>query len=735
MIILKLKHIDFELEIRCNKLKETFDKAKRKQENINNSTSYNFSEGELMLFDFEKGELTSSMGLKSNPLIFENKDYSISFSFNDIQDIKSPGVASKLLEIEEKFFYRENLRLLSGTLNFGNNIGKSDIILKYIKNGIVKEFSFDFEVFPTKLNYKSDYYKMISDIENEYPYLVLDFLKKTYSSFKTGNSPNTDLIWWQVFGGLYQDFLKASKYILNKPHSRIIDEVKYSKAEQIIRWTNLLEEEFGQNRRFPNKKYRSEFKKLSINTSENKFFKFAVFQTYRRFKRVKNFIESKYSKDTTQLFKDELKLIAREFEVLTINPFFRKIDGYLGMKQESLVLQKATGYSTIYKSWIMLNSGLKFMEGIQRIELKNVADLYQIWCFLEIKNVLQKLLGKDRPDQVQLAQLQIDDFVFKFERGVKSKVSFIKNGDVIDLYHDFKYSNKSNNSIRSFTVNQKPDIVLRVTKNDLKEKYAMTYLFDAKYRLMSDENENDIDAPPEDAINQMHRYRDAIYYVNKKNRVPEKEVIGGYVLFPGDGNLDSIKEMNYFKSIENVNIGAFPLRPNDYLNSMLLEDHLSEILRNGTEKVLKGVSPQKENTYESPNPYVLIGIVPTLQHEKCFNGNSNPFYYTGKQKPTKFGFKNLKYFAPYIKGKGVKSYFEIQAYEVKEREKIFSSDHILYKNDLETRLVIWLGNEIEIDNGNYFKLKGNIGKVPYRYTNLKNIRKPVEEKIKVLSVS
>lgn len=38
----------------------------------------------------------------------------------------------------------------------------------------------------------------------------------------------------------------------------------------------------------------------------------------------------------------------------------------------------------------------------------------------------------------------------------------------------------------------------------------MTYLFDAKYRI--DGKVNGVDTPPEDAINQMHRYRDAIYY-------------------------------------------------------------------------------------------------------------------------------------------------------------------------------------------------------------------------------
>ena len=239
---------------------------------------------------------------------------------------------------------------------------------------------------------------------------------------------------------------------------------------------------------FPNRSYRYEYKTLSSNTSENQFFKHAVFQTLRRYKKVKSFIERSFSSSITASFRAELSAIEKQLEIISINPFFKTIDDFKGIKQESLVLHKATGYSTIYKSWIMLNSGLKFLEGIQKIELKNIADLYQIWCFLEIKNILQNLLGKNKPDEIDLAEIQIDDFVFKIERGVKSKVSFINgDGEVIDLFHDFSYETSVSQNVKSFTVNQRPDIVLRITRNDLKENYVLTYLYDAKYRLASDE--------------------------------------------------------------------------------------------------------------------------------------------------------------------------------------------------------------------------------------------------------
>ena len=78
--------------------------------------------------------------------------------------------------------------------------------------------------------------------------------------------------------------------------------------------------------------------------------------------------------------------------------------------------------------------------------------------------------------------------------------------------HSDKDDVKGIGDLVSKTVPQKPDIVLQLTKNDLQQGMKLTYLFDAKYRL---EKDGETDVPPDDAINQMHRYRDAIYYKSR----------------------------------------------------------------------------------------------------------------------------------------------------------------------------------------------------------------------------
>jgi hypothetical protein len=384
----------------------------------------------------------------------------------------------------------------------------------------------------------------------------------------------------------------------------------------------------------------------------------------------------------------------------------------------------------------MLNSGLNFLEGIQKIELKNIAELYQIWCFLEIKNILQNLLGKENQVDIDLAKIQIDDFVFKIERGVKSKVSFNQpNGGFVELFHDYSFETSENKNVKSYTLNQRPDIVLKITKNDLKENYVLTYLYDAKYRLASDEKEGSPDLPTEDSINQMHRYRDAIYYVNKNKTKPEKEVIGAFILFPGSGEIEEIKKLDYYKSIEYVNIGAFPLRPNDDSAIIFLKEHLRTIIGLDTESILNGVSPQKLTSYENQNPEVLIGIINKGNQTLYFDKGDNLIYHTGKIKPSKLknedsGYvkikTDIKYFAPYYSGKGIKDYYEIVDFGIMPRNEIFPQGHLLAKSDDKSdRLFISLGKKFVIDNNKYFTCPITV----YRYATIKKLRKPNGNKI------
>jgi hypothetical protein len=400
-------------------------------------------------------------------------------------------------------------------------------------------------------------------------------------------------------------------------------------------------------------------------------------------------------------FRAELEQIEKEFSVITHHPFFKQITEFKGMKQESLVLQKASGYSSLFMSWIILKRGIDFLDGVNKIELKNIADLYQIWCFIEMKNMIQKVLNK-KPEEINLAEILVDGFTIQLRSGRSSNVSFKKdNGDLIELFHELRYTDKISDNTLSYTVNQEPDIVLRITKNDLKENLQFTYLFDAKYRLVSDDTENGKDFPPDEAINQMHRYRDAIFYQdNQESNKPKKEVIGAYVLFPGADDADEVENLYFQKSIVKVNIGAYPLIPGAKKNhnSSLLKEFLKTTLevKESLNILNEDVVPYKAMKYEDPDAFVLAGFVSGDSQKNYFtSGEANiyhiPVYRENGSINTIRNLDKLKYFCPIING--VTQYYEIADIKVIPRRDIFDRSQIgMFRDSEESYFVFTLKN-------------------------------------------
>src|SRR5699024_3570208 len=90
-----------------------------------------------------------------------------------------------------------------------------------------------------------------------------------------------------------------------------------------------------------------------------------------------------------------------------------------------------------------------------------------------------------------------------------------------------------------------------------------------------------------------HRYRDAIVYQEQNTAEYERSMFGAYVLFPYS-NEQLYKEHHFYKSIELLNIGAFPFLPN---STSLMERFLDEIIQDSPEKAFER-SAQPRGTKE-----------------------------------------------------------------------------------------------------------------------------------------
>lgn len=661
MELLTIEHEDFTMIVECTKFDNIWDKAKSNVGEDKLYSTYSWSEGVVSVkrtLDADH-EIDIEQGVPAPATFFDNADYPIWIEFKDY--VKDAQFGSILQNDNDRFSFRRHI--LAGFINYKNEIGRSEIQIIYKVDKETRTFRFGFEVLSTKLDYHEHWRTIVEDIEREYRMLSLDYMRRTFHGFSPDqNGEHPDIVWWSVFEGEQQKFIKACKSIIDRPRHRLHGEEVYLRADKLKQTPHNIENRLAEHRKEPAYLYRVEQHILSNDTQENRFLKFALHQISKRYEDLRQRIE--VVKTVSGTMKAAMLATSETLKRLQHHPFFRTIGRFKGISQESMVLQKATGYSQVYRTWNLLRRAYSLNDGLYRLQTKDIATLYEIWCFIEVSHIVKAQLHLDDEDVEHRNRMEMNGiFSWELGKGEHSRILFRKDGvELAELVYNPKNADKENDNVGMKdlvvpTVPQKPDIVLQLTKNDLQQGMKMTYLFDAKYRI--DGKDKDVDVPPEDAINQMHRYRDAIYYKDYDANALKKEVIGGYILFPGDGESNDVAVSKFYKTIKEVNIGAFPLRPKDVENRKLLENFIDELIHTKSYETIAHVIPQK-GAYVEVGNRVLIGLVKDNNRLfQAFMDGTATLYYSGKQFPTTIALQDLHFFMPYIKGKGIRDVYEI----------------------------------------------------------------------------
>ena len=661
MELLTIEHKDFTMIVECTKFDGIWNKAKSNVGEDKLYSTYSWSEGVVSVkrtLDADH-EIDIEQGVPAPATFFDNADYPIWIEFKDY--VKDAQFGSILQNDNDRFSFRRHI--LAGFINYKNEIGRSEIQIIYKVDKETRAFRFGFEVLSTKLDYHEHWRTIVEDIEREYRMLSLDYMRRTFHGFSPDqNGEHPDIVWWSVFEGEQQKFIKACKSIIDRPRHRLHGEEVYLRADKLKQTPHNIENRLAEHRKEPAYLYRVEQHILSNDTQENRFLKFALHQISKRYEDLRQRIEA--VKTASGTMKSAMLATSETLKRLQHHPFFRTIGRFKGISQESMVLQKATGYSQVYRTWNLLRRAYSLNDGLYRLQTKDIATLYEIWCFIEVSHIVKAQLHLDDEDVEHRNRMEMNGiFSWELGKGEHSRILFRKDGvELAELVYNPKNADKENDDVGMKdlvvpTVPQKPDIVLQLTKNDLQQGMKMTYLFDAKYRI--DGKDKGVDVPPEDAINQMHRYRDAIYYKDYDANALKKEVIGGYILFPGDGEPNDVAVSKFYKTIKEVNIGAFPLRPKDVENRKLLENFIDELIHTKSYETIAHVIPQK-GAYVEVGNRVLIGLVKEDNRLfQAFMDGTATLYYSGKQFPTTIALQNLHFFIPYIKGKGIRDVYEI----------------------------------------------------------------------------
>ncbi|OAS13357.1 restriction endonuclease-like protein [Paenibacillus oryzisoli] len=541
----------------------------------------------IAVFSHEHGVVRSwSAGDVCAPTFYETQSYEL--------------VIEKKADISLSFFH-DNVHLrqavkplgkliLSGILNFQNEVGQSELELRLNGEAI---FRLQLEIFPAKIDYKNDYQMILNDVNAQIYNLSFDFLRKTFNMTGLKETNHQSLTeYFTILQHIFTQLIQAVERIKLSPHSklqsenRLVDAARVKRAGKenisfLAKRPHLLMKDSTNGvisvngERYTPTHLLESRRHVNYDTAENRFVKWVLLRIGQKLKDIKTRLAQKSRVEDPELTR-KLNLMQSHVQRLLQNDFLNV--GEMRQLSISLVLQMASGYREVYRYYLMLLKGLSIQNDLFRLSMKDLAQLYEYWCFLKIHHLLSNKYELMKQDIIKLNRSGL--FV-TLDKSQQAKMVYRNpvNGEIFTLFY-----NALPKGDKSPTLSQRPDNVLTLKKNDAAAEYK--YIFDAKYRINPAYEGTPyyeryrMPGPEEDDINTMHRYRDAIVYSEGQGREYERSMFGAYVLFPYHDE-ERFQQHKFYKSVELINIGAFPFLPN---STSLMEKFLDEIIMDSPEK-------------------------------------------------------------------------------------------------------------------------------------------------------
>lgn len=691
-------------------------------------------------------------------------------------------------------FYHDNINIrnkvtkitskskdLSGIINFKGDIGYTDLIVK-VNNK--EELKITLEVYPSKISYKEDYKAILKDVNEEIYNLAYGFLSRTYMSTQIINKKNNDdSEFYSILTYVFHKLINSIDIILCNPNHMLQKEesiVKYHKVRNVSNESIKYLEKRPYLLNKVNNSYVPEkalvVKKIvSEDTKENRFTKFMLIKIIKKIdafiikydnnKKDENAAERyKNNKDTDVI--EKLRKYKREISKRLNTSFLSRVSPQYNEANLSLVFSMGSGYKDLYKYYLMLQKGLSINSNIFTLSMKELSVLYEYWCFIKINSLLKK---KYKLISTDVLKLNKDGVYVTLKKGKEASFKYLnpKTNEEFIVYYNAGRDSK--------TVSQKPDNILSICKEGNLKAYE--FIFDAKYKIDTSskyKEKYNTPGPKEEDINTMHRYRDAIIYDYKKDKLSNKKslklenskniskdeisdknkdsskylknenykenadllknqdlikneyllkseglaksedslknesllknkdffenhkninncIFGAFVLFPYD-NEEEFKKHRFYKSIEEVNVGAFPFLPS---TTGLMENFLDELLCESSYSTYeRSIDKIGKDTYLKDEYFkqrnVLIGI---LKNKEQYAININNKFYHMPKKSVNLVKNNIKYIALYksknIFGEdaGITCYGKVKEINVVQRKEIAeipkASDELYCRFEIE----------------------------------------------------
>lgn len=423
-------------------------------------------------------------------------------------------------------------RSCSGALDLSERVGFLEL---GFRSGGTELIRVRVEVFPAKLSYEADFRAMLTELAARRPADAIGFLTKTYIRSGLTRRPNRSLAErFQIVESLFPRIERALAVIDAQPHQglapqrewRSLDRVRRPDARTLnaARTAARREERVGDlhlPRRLPDAHRGSTW-----DTPPNRYVRGALEGLVGMFRSA----ELQGGDWADPSLRERLASRRQQLRRWLARDYLRAASG--GRAEPDLAMERSPGYRDFLRAWRMTLLGYSLMGGELAMDLADLDALYERWCEERLRGQLRGLLGEGVPEP--------------------GRVTRYPDGTVLRVHPRYRDPEGGQEHVPDFSVE-----LTRPAPRAAGGLARFVFLFDAKYRLQW--RKSGPDCVP-DAVNAMHRYRDAI--VSHDLDRPTRTVFGGAILFPHPDEASfETAAGNAWERVGRLGVGAIPLTP------------------------------------------------------------------------------------------------------------------------------------------------------------------------------
>ncbi|MFM7056591.1 MAG: DUF2357 domain-containing protein, partial [Planctomycetota bacterium] len=486
-------------------------------------------------------------------------------------------------QIRRNLVSQERNQVVHGVLNFRGQIGRTEFTV--LVDGL-PHVTLELEVFPTKLDYQTDFREILCDLQLHARSLALEYLRATYlHGRQIAATKPAELEWLLILRESIDSLEKAIAHIAQMPRRRLEPTEQLMRAERVRRPDSVVRQQLRRGTgsgqavavggMVVREKIRATPHVATLDTPEHRWLRSQLEQIQRQLSGLMNAAATVSESERRSAILNELDGFRQRIaSMLRIEPM-AAARSTEAAELQSLQLQQAPGYREATQACRVLRLGLALEGDAVRLSVKDLSTLYENWVYIEVLRIIQVLAGNPSGglNVLPIGRIGVSQVIAK---GRENVARFDLGQDRrIEVIYNPQFHNPA-----AMLIPQRPDILIRLIQPRWP---AVQVILDAKYRV-----ENSVEyrrqfgsaGPPADAINVLHRYRDAVLEILPDEdgvKTAKRSVVHAAAIFPGSPDVcREFRQSRLWAALDRLGIGAIPALPHD---RSLLEEWLGRILR------------------------------------------------------------------------------------------------------------------------------------------------------------